>query len=101
MSKNCNNCRWTKYGFYVFCPFSKERPKDDVCKYHNYNCCECNTDIAQYEYNGKKYCADCLVSSNGIESEEVTYYVYHLNGKYIGDDIDEVIGNLNIEFKEI
>lgn len=70
--------------------------------------CECNCD-AEYVYNGKKFCADCLLSELESREEVKTvivrqkqYFDHH--GNYIGDSDDDyydIISNLLNDVKSL
>lgn len=71
------------------------------------NCMRCGTDYSdgfyKDEYSDEIICEDCLLESDGITTDTITYY--YIDGEFIGDDSDiqEVIDNIcdNISYKKI
>ena len=87
--KSCENCYWKLDNYSRWCCNNKEKPKENVCKEHNFKC-KCGNE-AGYKYNGKVYCSDCVLKEFGVE--ECTTTEYYLDGEFLGtsNDIDEVI----------
>lgn len=89
--KSCDNCYWAdKTGG---CFFHTDKPP--ACNDHDYICCECEGEKAEYKYNGKHYCTECILKEFGVEEYIVTHY--YKDGEQLGsdDDTEEVISNLN------
>lgn len=80
MEKSCEKCYWTDSAFKdSYCNKCKEFSKFEAF------CPNCNEDIAEYEFEGKLYCADCMMQKLGIEKREVTTYEYYVNGDLVGN----------------
>lgn len=99
MDKSCNSCCWENYKD-KFCFYEVSKPEISFCNEHNPNCIDCGFK-AEYSFNEKHYCTDCLLNEFEVEQSTVTHY-YH-GGEYIGsdDDMNEVINNLDENVEEI
>ncbi|SNR95902.1 hypothetical protein SAMN05446037_100295 [Anaerovirgula multivorans] len=100
MGKNCDNCFWAdSYG--AFCVYELNRPSNNFCKMHSSKC-ECGHK-AEYTYNGKLICSDCLLEKFSVERKSFTMTNYYYNGDYLGNDevLDEVICNLDEDIEKL
>lgn len=59
MCKSCKNCYWKYSGDSKWC-YYHEKNNEEKCDRFTPKCSECNMDIANYEYNGKLLCFECL-----------------------------------------
>ena len=67
-------------------------------------CESCDCELAEYEYDGKVYCSECLLEKleedKKIESWKTKSYM--LDGEYLGNDndnsLDEIIDSLSESF---
>lgn len=87
MSK-CDDCYWLSYDNKE-CIYNKTNDisnKIDECKDFSKKCEECKIDMAEFKYNDKMVCKDCLLEK--IELEEISTISYYYNGEYVGDDND-------------
>ena len=105
--RNCDNCYW-KTESTKFCSWDKERPAENTCDRHNFNCIKCDCEIATHKINGNAICMDCLLEEIGVEKIEVSKHQYFYNGDYLGDseehEIDEIINkmkNYNLKFETL
>lgn len=100
MTKNCDNCCWRLKYDSKFCMMEEVSPKENICDLYHSECDKCGN-RAEYSFNEKHYCGDCLLSEFEVEQSSVTHY-YH-GGEYIGsdEDMDEVINNLDEDIEEI
>ena len=85
----------------VWCIKKHEQPKENICDEYNGICCECDNEQAEYEYNDKIYCNECLLKEFNVTSATETHY--YCDGEYLEseDDMTEVISNLDRNIKEI
>lgn len=99
--RTCSNCYYLHKSHIhnvYFCASheaSKEKP-DKICDKHLF-CCSSSECLgeAEYKYNNKLYCVNCLFEE--LDVEQCTTIEYYKDGEYLGseDDIVEVIENLN------
>ncbi|MDK3122635.1 hypothetical protein EHZ13_15100 [Clostridium perfringens] len=98
MNKSCLEC-YFKYSDPEGCTWGEECFGKEICNKYTRKCCECS-DQANYKYNGKYYCTDCLLEKFDIEEEKTTRY--YLGTRYLGDDdIDTVVKNLNKDIRKL
>ena len=65
-------------------------------------CEKCDCELAEYKYNGKAYCHECLLDKleedKKIQSWSTTHYITEDTAEYLGNDndnsYDEIIENL-------
>ena len=98
MDKKCDNCYWEGFKD-MFCAYEKNKPNESICNKHSFEC-ECGS-IAEYEFEGKYYCSDCLLKEFEVQESTTTHY--YLNGEHIGsdDDLSEVIYKLDENIKDL
>lgn len=103
MDKTCNNCYWrNEHAPEETCCVSFAIPKDNTCEHFAFECNECKDEIAEMEYNNKKYCEDCLKEE--LEIEIVPIMTYWRNGECIGDDSEgfaSILQKVNGSVKEL
>lgn len=102
-NKSCDNCYWTANHGKVanrHCAFKDEKPIENICDTHDFYCDHCKygeegdwsyDNTAEYEYNGKYYCFECLLKAIDVEKRPVEYYHYYLDGEYLSMDENDVI----------
>jgi len=97
MDRSCKNCYWSDMEGNCF-HYGKE--KLTSCDSHKFVCSECISE-AEYKYNGKCYCTDCLLDKFDIE--EALVKQYFINGNLLGtdEDMDEVMENLDEDIEII
>lgn len=100
MEKSCEKCYWYDLKF-------KRSPCKECEDFSKFEllCLECDADVAKFEFEGKSYCADCMMQELGIEKREVTTYEYYVNGDLVGNCDDyldcEVIAIAHSKAKRI
>ena len=84
----------------VYCSYQEVKPRENTCNKHRFKCNICG-DCANYIFNDRYYCLDCLLNKFNCESSTTTHYF--LDGEYLGsdDDIDKVIFALDDGISEI
>jgi len=94
VEKSCENCYWTPCGSSKWCLHKEEKPEENICDEHSHQCNECNS-LAEYKYDGKYYCEDCIIGEFQVETYDVKHF--YMDGCSLGtdDDMSEVICNLD------
>lgn len=93
--KECKDCYWKFHRQYE-CAYKQVLFDGVVCDKFKLACCKCSTRESIVEYEGKRYCKECLFKEVGIECREVTTY-YTSGGEYLGNeysDMGEVINDI-------
>lgn len=90
LEKCCNSCcHKFNYGA-KHCLYSEKKPLQDTsCGKYKEKCEECESEDAEYLYEGSRWCCNCLKTKLGIEDNTFTYY-YH-DGECIGSEDDNMI----------
>ena len=96
MNRQCKECYWLSYN-------NKECIQlhdlnDENCCDFTHQCCNCDTEHAEYKYKGEMYCIHCLFDKLEVDTHTTEHY--YIDGDYIGsdDDIDNVIDNLKCDY---
>lgn len=92
MNKSCVNCYW-RNRLHIsrqinHCMYY-QKTQTEVCDNHSFLCEDCESDSAEWDYMGKRYCSMCALQNIGIEKREyVSYQYYDARGDYLGDSGD-------------
>lgn len=105
--KSCDNCYW-KTENKRFCSWHEDRPSDNICDRHNFNCLGCRGYIATHKFRENIICINCLLDAIGVKKVEVSKEQYYYDGDYLGDSdehsIDEIIDKMdayNLGYEEL
>lgn len=100
MSRTCDTCHWMLCN--GNCILDEEVNSGEECEYHVGSCSRCSCGRAEYLYEDRVYCSDCLMAIMGVEESLITSY--YLNGEYLGsdnDDMDDIIFSISDDIEKV